>query len=171
MPKENIRARIQQDRVPYDAWAKQGAVCLTEGNMVDYAYIRRDVLEWANNYHIKELAFDRWNATQLATELGNEGLTMVKFGQGFASMSAPSKYFEALVLAKRLAHGGHPVMRWMISHVAVQTDAAENMKPAKDKSSERIDGVVAAIMALGRATAGEVTNGPSVYETRGVIVL
>ena len=103
-------------------------------------------------FQIRELAFDRWNTTQLCTQLQSDGLEMFPFGQGFASMSAPTKELEKLILGKQIAHGGHPVLRWMVSNVAVKQDAAGNMKPDKAKSTERIDGVVALVMSLGRAS-------------------
>src|SRR5262249_36961862 len=107
--------------------------------------------EDAEAYDIREIAFDRWSATQLCTQLTSDGIEMIPFGQGFASMSAPTKELEKLILGRQLAHGGHLVMRWMVSNVAVKQDAAGNRKPDKGRSSERIDGVVALVMAIGRA--------------------
>jgi phage terminase large subunit-like protein len=112
---------------------------------------------------IAEVAFDAWNATQLATELQDDGATMVKVGQGFASLSAPAKELEKLVKAGRLRHGGNPVLRWCAANAVVEQDAAGNIKPSKRKSTERIDGVVALVMALDRATRRE---GESVYNQR-----
>ncbi len=111
--------------------------------------------ELAERYHIKEIAIDRWNATQLATQLTGDGFEIVGFGQGFASMSAPTKELEKRLLGKEIAHGGHPVLRWMASNVAAEQDAAGNIKPSKAKSTERIDGIVAGVMALGRLIANE----------------
>ncbi len=128
--------------------------------------IRRDINELATIYNIRELAVDRWAATQIITQLGGDGLEVVPFGQGFGSMAAPSKEFEALVLGGKIRHRANPVLRWMASNVAIESDAAANIKPSKKRSKERIDGIVATIMALGRATVST-GDGVSVYETRG----
>jgi phage terminase large subunit-like protein len=151
VPAENIRRRAERDRVPYPLWAQQGHIEATEGNVVDYDIIRSRINELNQRYHIREIAIDRWNSTQLQTQLQGDGLTVVQFGQGFASMTGPSKELEKLVLGKRIQHGENPVLRWMVSNVAVRQDAAGNLKPDKEKSTEKIDGVVALIMGLGRA--------------------
>lgn len=150
-PAERIHERSQRDRVPYAAWVAQGLLRATEGNVVDYDRIREDIRELAERYAIRELAFDRWNATQLVTQLQEDGANCVPFGQGFASLSAPTKELERLLLDGSLRHGNHPILRWMAANVAVEQDAAGNLKPSKRRSTERIDGVVALIMALGRA--------------------
>jgi phage terminase large subunit-like protein len=152
VPDEQIKRRSERDRVPYDLWVAQGLVTATPGNVVDYAFVRAAILEVSRQYQVREIAYDPWNATQLVTQLADDGATMVEFRQGFASMSAPTKEFEKLLLAGRLAHGGNPVLRWMASNVAVKQDPAGNVKPDKAASTERIDGIVAAIMAVGRAT-------------------
>ncbi|WP_341304114.1 terminase TerL endonuclease subunit [Pseudomonas sp. TMP25] len=155
VPQENINKRALRDRVPYDQWALQGHIIATPGAVIDYEVIRRTVNELAEKYHIKEIAVDRWNATQLATQLTGDGFEMVGFGQGFASMSAPTKEFEARVIGKTLRHGDNPVLTWMAANVAVEMDAAGNVKPSKKKSTERIDGIAAAIMAIGRAMVNQ----------------
>ena len=171
MPKNNIRGRLERDRVDYAVWIRQGLIEATEGNVVDYRFIRKRINELAERYVIKEIAFDRWNATQLSTELSEEdGFAMVEFGQGFASMAAPTKEFEKLVVGRQLAHGANAVLRWMASNISVRQDPAGNMKPDKEKSGEKIDGIVAILMGLARAVANGGT-GRSVYETRGVISL
>lgn len=169
VPGDNIEARVKRDRVPYDQWRDEGYVTATEGNVVDYSFIEKAAMEDAAQFIVKELAYDRFNATQLVTNLMAEGMTMVPFGQGFVSMSAPTKELEKLVLSKLLAHGGNPVLRWMISNVAIKEDAAGNQKPAKDKSVEKIDGVVAMIMALGRATINK--KEPKSYLEAGELVV
>lgn len=155
VPAENLRRRVQRDRVPYDVWARDGLIEVTEGNVVDYQVIRARVLEDAERFQVAELAFDRWNSSMLVRELQDEGLPMVAFGQGYASMSAPCRMLEKLVEGGDLAHGGHPVLRWMAANCAVAQDPAGNVKPDKAKSTERIDGIVATLMGLGRAIAGE----------------
>lgn len=151
IPGDNAHQRERRDRVPYVTWARQGLVELTPGNVIDYDYIRAKVGELGKVYRIKEIAFDRWNASQLVQQLMGDGFEMVEFGQGFASMSAPSKELEKLVLQGQLQHGGDPVLRWMASNAAAEIDAAGNVKPSKKKSTERIDGIVALVMAIGRA--------------------
>lgn len=152
VPAENIEKRSKRDRVPYDAWVRDGYITASDGNVVDYDAIRDRVVELGSQYQIREIALDRSNATQIASQLEREGFTVVPFGQGYKSMSGPTKDLEALLLSKRVHHGGNPVLRWMADNVAVKQDPAGNLKPDKAKSSERIDGMVALIMALGRAS-------------------
>jgi phage terminase large subunit-like protein len=109
----------------------------------------------SERFHIKEIAIDRWNATQLATQLTGDGFEIVGFGQGYASMSGPCKELERRILGREINHGDDPVLRWMASNVSVTMDAAGNMKADKAKSTERIDGIVASLMALGRVIANE----------------
>jgi phage terminase large subunit-like protein len=150
-PEASIRLRATRDRVPYDVWAQQGQLFKTEGNVVDYDVVRAFIRGSTGRFRIREIAYDRWNATQLVTQLLDDGAPMVPVGQGFQSLSAPTKEFEALVVSGRLRHGGHPVLTWMAGNVVIAKDPADNWKPTKQKSSGRIDGIVAAIMALGRA--------------------
>lgn len=169
VPKDNIRERAIRDRVPYDVWVREGFIKATEGNTVDYDVVRSDINQIQARYDLKELAFDPWNATQLSLQLQGDGVKVIPFRQGFASMSAPSKEFEKLIVSGKLEHGDNPVLKWMVSNVAIRLDAAGNIKPAKDKSSERIDGVVASIMAIGTALLNP--EGPDfVYNTRGLYV-
>lgn len=153
VPAENIDKRARTDRVPYDVWRDQGFIEATPGNVVDYRAIEAGIVADAQIFDLREIAYDRFNSSQLVTELMGEGVTMVPFGQGFVSMAAPTRELEKLVIAGLLAHGGNPVLRWMASNVVVIEDPAGNMKPAKNKSSEKIDGIVALIMAIGRAIA------------------
>ncbi len=170
VPAESARVRERRDRVPYETWARQKFIEMTKGNVIDYDVIRNRINEVGEIYNIQEIGVDRWNATQIITQLDGDGFEMVPFGQGYASMSAPSKELEKLVLSCDLRHGGHPVMRWMASNVTAETDAAGNIKPSKKKSTEKIDGIVGLIMALGRAAVAAIEK-PSVYEDRGVIVI
>jgi phage terminase large subunit-like protein len=144
---------------------------VTPGNAIDYSYILRDITALRELYDIREIAFDRWGARLISQQLQEVGGDdwVVEFGQGFASMSSPSLEFEKMVLTGDIAHGGNPVLSWMADNVVVEEDAAGNIKPAKNKSTERIDGIVASIMALDRAIRHE--NAPSVYEQRGLFVL
>ena len=168
-PEEGARMRARRDRAPYLEWHAKGVLSLTPGNVVDYDIIRRDVNQLAEIYNIQEIAIDRWNATQITTQLMGDGIEIYAHGQGYASMNGPAKEFEKLVCGAQLRHGDNPALAWMASHVAIEQDAAGNIKPSKKKSTERIDGIVAAVMAVGRATIG--VDGTSIYETRGIAEL
>jgi len=168
IPEDTIQKRSKQDGVPYDVWARKGYINTTPGNVVDYSYIEQLILNDYKKYYIKEIAHDRWGATQLAQRLNEKGITMVPTGQGYKSMSEPMKELEKLVLENKAVHFGHPVLRWMVDNVIAKTDPAENVKPDKSKSKERIDGVVALIMSLDRIIRRE---DKSIYEDRGIRTL
>jgi len=172
VPADNVEERARKDRVPYDVWIRQGWLMTTPGNVIDYDFIRAYINDTlAALYHIREIALDRlFQSAQMSTNLQSDGHTVVAFGQGFYSMAAPCKAFEELVLGGKLNHGGNPVLRWMNRNVAIQQDPAGNKKPDKARSRDKIDGIVAGLMGLGRAMANQ-PAGPSVYETRGVISL
>ena len=171
VPEENIDKRVRRDRVPYNIWAEQGFLTLTPGNIIDYNFIHADIMDIAEELNLREIAFDRWNATQLTTNLAEEGIVMVPFGQGYASMAAPTKEFETLLLAEKLLHGDNPVLNWMASNVATRQDPAGNMKPDKSASHEKIDGIVGIVMALGRLIVHENTEQKNPYAERGVLVV
>ena len=149
VPMEGAQQRSQKDRVDYLGWIRDGHVRATDGNVTDYDVIRRDIVELSQKYRIKQIGIDRWNATQLATQLQGDGIEVVGFGQGYGSMSSPSKQLETLVLGEKIRHDGHPVLSWMAANVAIQSDHQGNIKPSKAKSTERIDGIVSLVMALG----------------------
>jgi phage terminase large subunit-like protein len=149
IPEENMRDRVKRDRVPYDVWAKAGKLHLTPGNVTDFDQVRADIVALSKKYNIRQVAIDRWNAHQITTQLQGEGINVLGFGQGYGSMSSPTAALEAAVVGGKLLHGGHPVLAWQASNVAVQSDHQGNKKPSKAKSTERIDGIVALIMALG----------------------
>ena len=168
VPQEGIRKRSERDRVPYIEWARQGDLIATEGAVIDYEIIRSKINELSTKYHIKEIAIDRWNATQLATQLTGDGFEMIGFGQGYASMSAPTKELERRILAQEVNHAGNEVLRWMANNVSIKQDEAGNMKPDKSKSNGRIDGIVAALIALGRIMQNDDERG-SVYDKGEII--
>lgn len=151
IPADNARERERRDRVPYETWVRQGFIQATPGNVIDYDFIKQQIKEDAVRFQVEEIAYDPWNATQIALQLQDDGATMVEFGQGFRSMSEPTKELEKLIAGKELAHGGHPVLKWMADNAAAEQDAAGNVKPSKRKSKDRIDGIVALVMSLGRA--------------------
>jgi phage terminase large subunit-like protein len=154
VPQDNAAERTQRDKVDYIGWIRDGYIRATDGNVTDYDVIRRDIVELSQKYNIRQLGIDRWNATQLATQLQGDGLEIVGFGQGYGSMSSPSRALENYVLSEKIRHAGHPVLSWMAANVAVQSDHQGNIKPSKAKSTERIDGIVSLVMGLGlHATA------------------
>ena len=169
IPEENMVRRVRRDHVPYDVWEKQGFLETTEGDVIHYGFIENFIDNLGKKFHIKEIAFDRWGAVQMVQNLEGLGFTVVPFGQGFKDMSPPSKRLMELVLERNVAHGGHPVLRWMMDNIFVRTDPAGNIKPDKEKSTEKIDGAVAAVMALDRAVRNGGSTG-SVYDERGILV-
>ena len=168
IPEENMIRRVRRDHVPYDVWEKQGFLQTTEGDVIHYGFIENFIDGLGKKFHIKEIAFDRWGAVQMVQNLEGLGFTVVPFGQGFKDMSPPTKRLMELVLEKNIAHGGHPVLRWMMDNIFVRTDPAGNIKPDKEKSTEKIDGAVATIMGLDRAIRNEGSTG-SVYDERGIL--
>lgn len=167
IPRAGAQKNERTDRVPYAVWEKQGLIEVTDGDVVDYDLVRNRIVDLSERFHILEIGFDPWNAQQIATQLGSDGLTMVEIRQGTATMGEPSKELEALVISHRLDHGQHPILRWNASNITVRKDANENYMPDKAKSSGRIDGLIATIMALSRAIRAPEAQG-SVYDTRGI---
>ena len=171
LPEETLPLRVKRDHVMYDIWAKQGFIQTTEGNVIHYGYIEKFIEELGERFNIQEIAFDRWGAVQMVQNLEGMGFTVVPFGQGFKDMSPPTKELMKIVLEKRIAHGGHPVLRWMMDNIFIRTDPAGNIKADKEKSTEKIDGAIAMIMALDRAIRCGNDTSESVYDTRGLLVL
>jgi len=169
VPADNVLERERRDRVPYSAWIKAGYITATEGNVVDYNAVEDRIVKDCQAYMIQEVGFDAWNATQIATNLGEKGVTMVETIQGTKTMNEPSKEFEALVRAHRINHGNNPVLRWNASNVSVKRDHNDNLMPDKERSTERIDGIVAGLIAMARAIRNG--SGGSVYEIRGILRL
>ena len=170
VPEDTLDLRVKRDHVPYDIWERQGYIQTTEGNVVHYGYIEKFIERLGEIYNIREIAFDRWGAVQMVQNLECMGFTVVPMGQGFASMSPPTKELMKLTLEKKLAHGGHPVLRWNMDNIFIRTDPAGNIKADKAKSTEKIDGAIACIMALDRAIRCENDTSESVYDSRGLLV-
>ena len=170
LPEETLELRVRRDHVPYDTWKAKGLVMTTEGNVVHYGFIEKFIEELGTKYNIKEIAYDRWGAVQMVQNLEGMGFTIVPFGQGYKDMSPPTKELMKLVLEKKIAHGGNEVLEWMVDNIYIKTDPAGNIKPDKEKSTEKIDGAIAMIMALDRA----IRHGgqpESIYNERGIIIL
>ena len=169
-PKENAYIRSRRDGVDYVTWNNQGHMDLTDGDVTDYNFIKKKILDLGTEFNIRQINYDRWNASQLVLDCINEGAPMNPYGQGFLSMSAPTKELEKIVLNKQLNHSGNPVLRWMISNVLMKIDPSGNIKPDKAKSTEKIDGLVALIMALGAAMNADQIEDSS-YNDRGITFL
>ena len=169
LPEETIPLRVRRDHVPYDVWQWQGIIQTTEGDVVHYGFIEQFIVNLGKMFNIREIAVDRWNASMMVQALQDDGFTIVRFGQGFRDMSNPTKDLMRLVLDGSLKHDGHPILRWCMDNVYVRTDPAGNIKPDKEKSTEKIDGVVALVMALDRAQCH--LNDGSVYDDRGLMTL
>ena len=170
IPEENARKRSEKDKVDYVTWIRDKHIIATSGDVCDYSFIKQKILELSDQFNILGIAYDRWNASSLVLDLVNDhNVPMAPFGQGFLSMSAPTKEFEKIILGEQLVHNGNPVMSWAINNVAIQEDPAGNLKPNKAKSTEKIDPVVAAIMALGEHMTTEDLD--SIYDQRGLLIL
>jgi phage terminase large subunit-like protein len=150
-PEEGIRVRAKKDRVPYDVWRDEGALIATGGDAVDQTAVRKFIQDLGREYLIQEIAVDPWNAHKLSVELEEEGFTVLRVPQNFGTMTAPSKELDALYRRRQIRHGGHPVLAWCAANVTLDIDPWDNWKPSKKRSPERIDGIVALVMALGRA--------------------
>ena len=175
LPKDNIEAKERNDRLPYRAWASEGHITLTPGVVTDYSFVEAKIMELVERYKVQEVTLDRWNATDISTRLSEQGANVTWIGQGYRSLSAPSKRLEELVLSGKLIHGDHPILRAQAAQVMIETDPAGNIKPSKRASgskanSERIDGIVALVMGLGRCMdSGESkTSVDDVYTDRGL---
>lgn len=168
MPAERVDELTKRDDVPYDRWVKQGWITATEGNVVDYEVVRSDINDEGGRFQIQSISIDRWNATNIATNLEKDGFEIVLVGQGYASLSAPSKVLERAAIAKRIRYCRNPVLEWMIDEVETSTDGADNIKPVKPdrrKSTKRIDGIAAVIDGLyGWLHAPEEDDEPATLE-------
>lgn len=171
IPEDNLTLRVNRDNVPYDVWERQDFLQTTEGNVVHYGFIEQFIERLGERFNIREIAFDRWGAVQMVQNLEGMGFTVVPFGQGFKDMSPPTKELMKLVLEQKIAHGGHPVLRWNMDNIYIRTDPAGNIKADKEKSTEKIDGAVATIMALDRAIRCGNDHGASVYDDRGLLFI
>ena len=173
IPKDNMIERVRRDKVPYFDWVKKGLIKTTDGNVVDYAYIEKTIKRVCEFFNVKMIAYDRWNSNDLIRRLtDDEVVELIQFGQGYASMSTPTKQIEVLSLQGKLNHASNEVLNWMCSNVVLKKDPSDNWKIDKEKSSEKVDGMVALAMALGVALK-DIEEKPeeNVYEKRGVRIL
>ena len=164
-----METRIRRDHVRYDQWKADGHIVATEGDVIHYAFVEKFIEDLGGKYDIKEIAFDPWGARQITQNLEGMGFHVVSVGQGYKSMSPPTKELMRLILEQKISHGGNPVLRWMADNMVVSTDPAGNVKPNKEKATQRIDGMVALIMALDRAVLCEEHG--SIYDKRGALII
>jgi phage terminase large subunit-like protein len=149
VPRDSIRDRARRDKAPYDQWAPKGIITAMAGPTVDYEIVRAVVVGWCTEFAVQFVAYDPWNATDLVSRLEKQdNVPCIPMRQTYAALSAPTKSLEKAILGRQLRHDGDPVLRWCMSNVAVETDPAGNLKPSKTASTERIDAVVALIMAV-----------------------
>ncbi|MDY6960322.1 MAG: terminase TerL endonuclease subunit [Pseudomonadota bacterium] len=183
IPADNIEKRVKDSKVPFDLWARDGAVIATEGNTIDQEAIFAQIIEDAAGLRVKRVGIDKWNTGWIGPKLvdhfgeergpdGKKKPIVVTVQQGYGSMSPGSKELERLVIAGLLDHGDHPVLRWMASNVAIKRGVQGDIVPIKDKSSDKIDGIVAAIIALSCAMAETVAE-PVTYhfQREGLLVI
>ena len=152
-------------------YSMDGHLMPTEGNVVHYGFIEKFIEQLCEHFNIREIAFDRWGAVQMVQNLEGMGFMVVPFGQGFKDMSPPTKELMKLTLEQKLAHEGHPVLRWMMDNIYIRNDPAGNIKADKEKSTEKIDGAIATIMGLDRAIRCGNDVSASVYDERGILFI
>lgn len=167
VPEDVIEER-RRNRVPYDAWVRDGYITAIPGEVIDYEYIYAQIDHDARTFDIREVGYDRWGAAQVYLQLEKMGMPAVQIGQGYQSMSPPMKEMEKLIVARGIRHGNNPVLAWNMHNLVAARDPSGNIKPDKRKSREKIDGAVAAIMGLDRATRHDPEAMKSVYDERGI---
>jgi len=171
IPEDTLELRVRRDHVPYDLWQKQSHLMTTEGNVVHCGFIEQFIEKLGEQFNIREIAFERWGVVQMVQNLKGMGFTVIPFGQGSKDMSSPTKELMKLALEEKLAYGGLPVLRWNMDNVFIRTDSVGNIKVDKEKSTEKIDGAIVAIMALDRAIRCGNMNSKSVYDSRVVLFI
>tara|TARA_R110002020_G_scaffold451901_1_gene666124 strand:- start:15951 stop:17282 length:1332 start_codon:yes stop_codon:yes gene_type:complete len=168
IPEATAEERERVDNVPYVTWAREGFMRTTPGNVIDFDIIRKDINELAEIYNINTIAFDRWGAQQISNQLDGDGFDMAGFGQGFKDMTPACKGLEKMIIGVQCRHDNNPVLRWMASNLAVETDAADGLKFSKKHSTEKIDGMVSLAMAYGRYDAQLIEDTSSPYDNGGI---
>jgi len=162
-PEDNLQRRADRDQVPYPLWAEQEHIIPTPGNVVDYRIVEDKIREISEEFDVREIAFDPHIARNILNNLLEDGYPATEMRQGWVTMAPAIKELERAILAGRLQHGAHPILRWHFENIAVETDKAGNKSFHKGKSRDRIDGAVACAMAVSRAHSGDM--GGSWYES------
>lgn len=158
IPSEGLADRCKRDNVPYDRWADDNLIELTPGPVTDWRFVTERIKQITSVYRTQEIGFDRYGARDTVSDLIESGITTVDVPQGGLTFNAPCRRLENLVLSRMLRHNGHPILRWNVDCTSVLPDANENLKPVKPdrfKSSKRVDGTVALLMALWRSMCAE----------------
>jgi len=171
IPADNVKAAIDRDAVPYDQWIREGWIATTPGNIIDYEYIKKRLIDRRDYFDMQELSYDPWKATQIALQLQGEGFVVVPVRQTFNQMSEPTKYFLDLIKVGKFDHGNNPVLRWMANNFTVLVDTNENIRPNKVKKTKRIDGLVAAIIGLSGLIHNPDIEQGSQYETQELLIV
>jgi phage terminase large subunit-like protein len=169
LPEATVEKYLKKGQRHYDGWQREGWLTVTPGDVIDYEFIRAEVLTLSRRFKLRELAFDPWGATDLSNRLGAEGIVMVETRQGYKTLSEPAKDLEARVVGRKVRHANNPMLRFCAANAVVTRDPAGNIKPDKEKATDRIDGIVATVMALSRVVAHKTQASP--YETRGLLML
>lgn len=167
IPEKRAKSRNMREQI--EVWEREGHVQIVAGESLDYEFVYEKINQLNQNCNITAIAYDRWNKSWLVNQLTNDEAPLVDFGQGYKTMSPATKEFEKLVIEKKLNHGGNPVLEWMNSNMAITEDAAGNIKPDKAKSTDKIDGMVAAIMCVAMLLEGREDSGKSIYDSRGIL--
>jgi phage terminase large subunit-like protein len=170
LPMDTIVDKSGAMGAKYREWMEAGYIVATDGSVTDLRYIKEKIIETCEMFHVKQIAFDPYGAHELVSELLDQGLPMVKFPQNIMNMSDPAKEFEKAVLSKRLVHGQDPVVSWMAGNAVIWADVNDNIKVKKDAPANKIDSIIAIIMALGRMKV-HAGLAPSPYESRGIRTL
>lgn len=155
VPRLTAERRQRVDKVPYLEWIRHGLVRETDGGATDLDKVLEDIVADCIRFDVRKVGFDSWNSEGFRAGMASAGLEIEPVRQGFRTMSPFSKDFERAFIHRQIEHFRHPVLRWMVGNAAIETDAAGNIKPAKNRSTDRIDGLVAAIMAFGLANSSE----------------
>jgi phage terminase large subunit-like protein len=169
-PEVGAQIRARRDGVPYLEWSRRGWLTITGGDTTDYSYILKQIDELAQRFRPRIIGYDPYNAQNLAHELESKGLNVVRVPQSFLNLSTPTRMWERAISGKKLSHDGNPVLSWAMSNTVIERDASENPRPSKRRSVERIDPVVASIIAVAASLHDE-RQAASVYEERGLIWL
>lgn len=174
LPDARVIEELDSNTARYREFDALGLLTLTDGEVIDFEVIKEDLREFAGRFDVQQVAYDPWQATQLAQEMQGEGMLMVEVRQTVQNISEPMKELEALVLRKVLAHGDCPILTWMASNVLAKLDVKDNIYPNKERPENKIDGIVGLIMALSRAIAGKEDEGPNLSDhitTHGIRTL
>jgi phage terminase large subunit-like protein len=171
VPETAMYERSRRDQVPYDAWVRQGWIEAIPGDVIDYEFLYAQFDRDAQMYDVKEVGFDRWGAAAIYLWFASRDMNVVQVGQGYASLSAPTKELEKLIVSGQIKHGDNPVLTWMAYNMVAQRDPAGGVKPDKKHSGEKIDGMVALIMGLSRATLHDPEGAASAYDDPAMVTI